>query len=287
VRWLQLVPFVPFVPFVIACAPTESMPDRAPNPTPEKTPTAAPQPEPVPESAPIQVAPGCDATTIAAAHTALATAIAKHVDASVLADCQPEQIICETERRPLERTQSCQMFAYQGNERWEIVILPRPTTGAPTQIEVWVDQAGSEAGRVDISGSTLAVVEGVIIEGHGAPARIGGATFMVENRRDQAVDLKLTGTRWLVDHSCELPRTEQARPKPAGLALEDGLVDGKMTVTIPAGASTTVSLGHAVQDAYMAYCDRFATAASFEIGGDTVEVIAEHHVIRREPLRRP
>ena len=70
------------------------------------------------------------------------------------------------------------------------------------------------------------------------------------------------------------------------IAREDGVIDGMMALTIPAGASTTIEIGHEVQSAYMAYCDRFATAAVFAVDGAEVEVIAEHRVVRRTPLRR-
>jgi hypothetical protein len=240
VRWLILV-------VLVGCAPTESMSESAPSPAPKQPVKPAVVVEQPPAS---DAAPACDARAVAAARAAVEAAIGSGVDANLLADCEPEQIVCEAERRPLERGRSC----------------------------------------------VLVVVDGVTIEGHGeyashthggAPARIGGATFIVENHRATAIDLKLTGTRWLVDHSCELPRTERAKPKPAGLARGEDLVDGEMTVTIPAGAIETVSLGHQVQDAYMAHCDRFATAARFVIDGQAIEVIAEHHVVRREPLRHP
>ena len=277
---------------LVACAPTESMPE------PESISV-----EPVrTEAAPLAAAPApelvstCDPRAVAAARTAIATAIAKGVDAAMLADCDAEQIACATERAPLEHGTSCRMVAYASDARWEISIIPRPATGAPTQIEIWTDETGSEAGRVEISGCTFGVLEGVIVEGRGEyashthggpPAQIGGASFVVENHRDRSIELKLTGTRWLTAHSCELPRAEQARPKPAGLALEDELIDGEMTVMIPAATTRTVSIGHHVQAAYMAYCDRFATAALFELDDEKLEVIAEHSVIRREPLRRP
>ncbi|MCA9659853.1 MAG: hypothetical protein KC486_16030, partial [Myxococcales bacterium] len=101
-----------------------------------------------------------------------------------------------------------------------------------------------------------------------------------------AVELELRRVRWLVAGQCEIPREERATPKPAGIAREDGVIDGMMALTIPAGASTTIEIGHEVQSAYMAYCDRFATAAVFAVDGAEVEVIAEHRVVRRTPLRR-
>lgn len=296
-RWL------PLTSILVACTPTDPRPSIAidDGPPPSSTETASTEPartEPVPAPAPApKLASNCDPRTLVAARRAIATAIQKGVDAGVFADCHPEQIVCESERRPLVRSHSCQLFAYSAEQRWEIIIIPKPGTGVPTQLEIWFDESGTEAGRVDISGSTFGVLDGVLLEGHGEyashthggePARIGGASFTVENQRDQPIELELTGTRWLTAHSCELPRDERARPKPAGLALEDGLVDGStMKATIPAHTTTSVSIGHPMQAAYMAYCDRFATAATFEIDGQAIEVIAEHHVVRREPLRRP
>lgn len=288
----------------IGCAPTEPMPEPAPSP--DQDPTQSQDPVAVTEAAEPPIAeppiasgplpedsPVCDARAIAGARKALEAAIANGVDAAFLAGCEPEQIVCEAE---LERSPSCRMIARGGEDHWQIVIIPQPATGAPTRIEIWTAADGQEASRVQVSGSTFGLVEGVTIEGFGrykshthggAPARIGGAEFTVENHRDQPIELKLLGTRWLTAHSCEVPRTERSRPKPAGLAIEPDLVDGKMTVTIPSRTNTTVSLGHEAQEAYMAYCDRFATAARFEIGGKAVEVIAEHRVIRRQPLRDP
>src|SRR5688572_29934926 len=142
-RWLA-------VALILACTPTETQPVPDPEPKPESTPApeqpATPTAE-APKPEPPEVAGGCDARAVAAARTAIASAIGKGVDASLLADCQPETIACESQRRSLEATQSCQLIAVHEAERWAIRIVPRPATGAPTQIEVWVDEAGNEAGR--------------------------------------------------------------------------------------------------------------------------------------------
>ena len=239
---------------------------------------------------------GCDPRAIQAAETALAVAPEHQVEPRILADCRAAKLRCESEPTAIAPRETCQLVATRGSERWEITVVPRPQTGAPTQLEVWVDEAGEEAGRVDVEGSTWGLLPGVRIVGtpgrsshtHGGPpARIGGAAFVVDNQRGQAIELELAQTRWLESGSCELPRGERARPKPAGIALEEGRIDGAMKVQIPAGASTTVRVGHVLQDAYMVHCDRVATAATFVVDGAAVEVIAEHHVIRREPLRRP
>jgi hypothetical protein len=238
--------------------------------------------------------PDCDANSVAAARTALEIVLTHGVDAAALADCRPEQVVCAREPTAIEAGPSCRIVAHRNDIRWQIIVVPTPSTGAPTRFEVWTNESGSASGHVNVSGSTWGVVDAVRIEGRGEykshvhggePARIGGASFEVSNGRDVPVELKLISTRWLVAYSCELPREEHARPKPAGLAREDGLVDGAMSVTIPAGASEVVRVGHAAQSAYMTHCDRFATAASFEVDGVDLEVIAEHHVTRREPLR--
>jgi hypothetical protein len=253
--------------------------------------TQEPEPEHAQEQEP---EPDCDASSVAAARRALEIVLTYGVDAAALADCRPEQVTCARERTTVEPEPSCRIVAHRGDARWQIIVVPTPSTGAPTRFEVWTNESGSASGHVSVSGSTWGVVDAVRIEGRGEykshvhggePARIGGASFMVSNGRDVPVELKLTNTRWLVAYSCELPREEHARPAPAGRAREDGLVDGAMSVTIPAGASEIVRIGHAAQPAYMAHCDRFATAASFEVDGVAVEVIAEHHVTRREPLR--
>lgn len=238
----------------------------------------------------------CDPRAIAAAGTALTTAKAEGVAAEHLADCRPEDTVCGRERGPTSAKERCQLIAYHSSDRWEILVVPKPATGAPTRLEIWLDEAGEQAGRKQISGSTWGVVEGVIIEGRGlhrshshggAPASVGGARFVVHNHRDQPVDIELRGTRWLTANSCELPREERSRPKPAGLAIGEGLIDGDMRVTIPAGAREVVHIGYAVQDAYMVHCDRFATAAEFHVDGEKLEVIAEHRVVRRTPMRGP
>jgi hypothetical protein len=301
VRWALLL-----VSLSIACASAEAPAPAVAEPKESREPAepaAAPPASPEP-AAPAEVAappvsdtstPACGETTLAAARTALATAVENGVDARHLADCRPEDVACTPERAPIEATDACQLVAHPAEARWEIVIVPKPATGAPTRLEIWVDTAGEQPGNVRIDGSTWGVVDGVRIRGEGLykshthggeAARIGGASFEVENRRSEPVRLKLVGTRWLVAYSCELPREERARPKPAGIAIEPDLIEGKTTVEIPAETTKTVELGHEVQSAYMAYCDRFATAAKFEIDGRTVEVIAEHRVVRREPLRR-
>lgn len=297
----------------IACASAEPPAPAMAEPKPSQEPAALSEPatpesaEPAapeaagptktvvaPAPAPDTSTPTCGETTIAAARTALAAAVENGVSARHLASCRPEDVACKPERAPIEATDTCQLVAHPAEARWEIVIVPKPATGAPTDLEIWVDTAGKSPGNVRIDGSTFGVADGVRIQGHGLyrshthggePARIGGASFEVENRRDTPIELRLVGTRWLTAFSCELPREVRARPKPAGIAIEPDLVDGKMTVRIPAETTKTVELGHEAQSAYMAWCDRFATAATFEIDGKELEVIAEHRVVRREPLR--
>lgn len=242
-----------------------------------------------------QASKDCTGAAIVAARTALKTAQAKGVKPAFLADCRSETATCPFERAPIEDANACQIFVFGDVSRLEVVIVPRPASGAPTQLEIWIDESGRVAGRVRISGSTWGVVDGVTIKGRGEyrahthggpPAWIGGATFEVENLREQPITLTLTGTRWLRAYECELPRQEKAQPKPAGLALVDENIDGAMTVVIPAHSRKTVSIGHELQEAYMVSCDRFATAARFSVEGEVVEVIGEHRVIRRSPLRR-
>ncbi len=237
----------------------------------------------------------CDERALAAARTALATAESRSVEPQHIAECRPQSLRCAGERGPVEAGDRCQIVVYRGSSRWEVVVVPTPATGAPTTIEIWVDEAGLEAGRVQLNGSTWGIVDGVRIEGRGEyashshggeAARIGGATFEVANRRERPVELRIVGARWLTANSCELPREERARPKVAGLALEGAPLGGVYSVTIPAGEERTVRIGHVVQRAYMASCDRFATAALFEVDGAPVEVIGEHRVVRRTPLRR-
>lgn len=237
----------------------------------------------------------CGDEAHAAVRTALAAAELGGASPEHLADCRPEALSSVKEQGPVEAGDRCKIVVYPESTRWEVVIVPRPMTGALTKMQVWVDETGTEAGRVQIHGSTWGVVDGVQIEGHGEyashthggeAARIGGARFEVDNHRDTPVELVLVGARWLKANSCELPREERSRPKVAGLAIGDGLINGVRTVTIPAGTHRTVRIGHVVQRAYMASCDRFATAALFEVDGVPVEVIGEHRVVRRTPLRR-
>jgi hypothetical protein len=272
---------------LLACKQGEPAPAPPAPPAPAR---AAPSAEPV---SPPRAAP-CDEAGIEAARTALAIAAEREVASHMLADCLPEAVVCPAERGAIERGESCRIAAIRHDARWDVRIMPRPMTGAPPEIEIWTDDAGREAGNVRISGSTWGVADGVTIEGRGErtshthggdAARIGQASFVVDNRRDEPLELALVATRWLVAGSCELPRRELARPAPAGFADAQGRIANAMTTTIPARSSETVTIGHEVQPAYMAYCDRFATAAVFDLDGETLEVIAEHHVVRRTPLR--
>lgn len=298
--WLLLLCCVVEVAPLLACA------------TPEPKASPPPPEAPVAEAAaPVAAEPSvggpavtnglseetleCGETAVSAARAALAAAISEGVAREHLEGCAPEGVRCEEERAPLRADERCQVVAYRRGDRWEIMVRPQPAADAPTRVEVWVDVDGALPGRVSVAGSTWGVVGDVRIEGlerrkshtHGGPpARIGGAGFHVDNRGEAAVELELRRVRWLVAGQCELPREERATPKPAGIAREDGVIDGMMALTIPAGASTTIEIGHEVQSAYMAYCDRFATAAVFAVDGAEVEVIAEHRVIRRTPLRR-
>ncbi|MCX4243487.1 hypothetical protein [Paraliomyxa miuraensis] len=295
------------------CVSTEPPPRLAPSATKEDLEVEAAN---VPDTAPIEVAPvagepvagepdepivlesplpdrPCEPVAIAAARAALTAATEHGVRARELVDCKPEAIVCPAARGPRAASATCQLLAHDDGGDWEIEIVPRPATGVPTGLTAWVDETG-EVGRVDVEGSTWGVVDGVRIQGRGLyeshthggeAARIAGARFEVVNERDAPVTMTVLATRWLTANSCELPREVRARPRPQGIAIEPDLIDGSMSVEIPAGTTQTVDLGHEGQAAYMAWCDRFATAATFELDGKRVEVIAEHRVIRRQPLR--
>lgn len=148
--------------------------------------------------------------------------------------------------------------------------------------------------RTRVAGSTVGVVEGVRIQGRGElaihthggdAAQIAGASFEVVNEREVPVTIELVGARWLTGVSCEPPREERAPLKLAGMALRPGLVEGATTVEIPARSTGTIGVGHEAREAYQGWCERFATAVTFAVGGQRIEVIAEHEVQREEPLR--
>jgi hypothetical protein len=260
-------------------------------------------PPPRPKAGPIELPPPskpepaerrCDEVeAVAVTRKALEAVPAHGVDPGHLADCLPEEVWCSLQRWPLPGSDRCQQIAYQVDASWYVHIAPTAATGVPVELEIWFEDSAKKAGNVQVSGSTWGVVEGVRIEGQGnhasqthdgAPARIGTASFEVENLRDEPVTLVLQGTRWLEGPSCELPRTERARPKATGIALFPDSVEGKMSVTIPgAGSFRTVLLEHEPQQARVKSCERFAIAATFDVGGERVEVIAEHGVMQRTP----
>ncbi|MCX4247417.1 hypothetical protein [Paraliomyxa miuraensis] len=214
------------------------------------------------------------------------------VRADHVADCQPEQATCPAEYGPLAAGDACQIIAHRRDGWWDVDIVPRPTMGAPTRIEATTRVAGT-VDRVNVGGSTWAVIDGVRIEGRGEhawhthggdAARIGSAELEVTNDRNDPVTLRLVYARWLTAFSCELPREERSRPKVAGMAVGSELVEGAMTAEIPARATRTVTVGHEAQEAYSASCERFATAVTLDMDGERVEVIAEHEVMREEEL---
>lgn len=215
--------------------------------------------------------------------------------AEALASCDPTVMRCDPDApdwNPTADPARCSLFTFASGEAWHVLALSPAIADAPTRLEVSL-YPGVDEPRVDVAGSTWASVGDVHVRGEqgyamhthgGDPAWIGGARFTVHNLGDAPVAIEVTGVRWLESNDCGLPREPRATPEPAGLAIDDGLIDGAMRVEIPARTTQAVALGHQAQSAYMAWCDRFATAATFEIRGQRIEVIAEHEVTRMEPL---
>jgi hypothetical protein len=124
----------------------------------------------------------------------------------------------------------------------------------------------------------------------GAPARLGGATFQVTNQSCRSRTIQAETVEHLYGRSCtEAPAQVRARPRSAGLLVDDGSqTESRPSVTVAPGADVAVSLGFSPSvQAYYTFCDRFAFRVRFRVDGDPLVVVAETIVTREEPLRSP
>lgn len=203
------------------------------------------------------------------------------VEAALLADCDPASARCGAASvDPFEPRARCVVEVLLGDGRHEVRITPSARTGAPVEIEVWVDARARETGFVDVASTrwALSADARVLVRGvprttshtHGGdPAHIGWATYRITHRGTRALPIRLVRVEWI-----DTDRVEDVSP---GASLS--------VVSLPPGASTEVEVSFTAQPAYATYHGHFETRAVFEIGDETLDATVEHHVIRREPLR--
>lgn len=144
------------------------------------------------------------------------------------------------------------------------------------------DWAVSADGRVRLLGHG----ENAVHDHGGPPAHIGSAGFEIHNDRDAPLRVSVRDIEWLVGSRCG---PLEVKAHPAFAELRRGSFDEKAghSLTVPAKSKLDLEVGYAWQEAYMVYCDRFATRVYFDIGGERITAIAEHRVVRRTALRRP
>jgi hypothetical protein len=143
--------------------------------------------------------------------------------------------------------------------------------------------AVSADGRVSILGRG----EYAVHDHGGPPAHIGSASFEVHNQRERPLRVSVRDIEWLVGSGCNPPRAVAAHPALGELRLGRGGQGVGASVTVPTKSKVDIEVGYAWQEAYMTFCDRFATRVIFDVEGEAIPALAEHHVVRRTPLSRP
>ena len=157
---------------------------------------------------------------------------------------------------------------------------PRSLTASIDREAVYarmVDVNRTSAGVVPLEGETLVIAGETTHERHehgGDAAKIGSVRLTVDNPLSRPVRYRVVRVEFLTGHSCGLPTEVAARPK----------VTSNVPAEIPPGRST-IAIGFAPQDAYQAWCDRFATRVTLKVEGRAVSVSSEHEVARYEPMR--
>ncbi len=220
-----------------------------------------------------------------AATLALAAAKAEgHVPPEFERECDVAKARCGT--LPLDDTMpptTCTITLHETLLRFERAA----GTDAIRYLDAWVDDTVVFAQRPEIHATSASrvVVDGkpVVIAGEadhrrhehgGEAAKIGHATFTVDNGLGRPLSLTVSKVEFLTDHSCALPWDVRAEPKV--FEIDPAEVG-------PGRSEVTVSF--AAQGAYQAHCDRFATRVTFRVDGKKTPVTVEHEVIRFEPLR--
>jgi hypothetical protein len=117
----------------------------------------------------------------------------------------------------------------------------------------------------------------------GPPARVGGASFKVDNGSDAAKVIRVAKVEILHDRTCEAPPTTVlAEPASGGLfasALE--MRESAPELSIDPGASLVVDAGFAVVEAAQVSCDAYAARVTFDVSGEAATVVAAIEVVRR------
>ncbi len=230
--------------------------------------------------------PPCDETRARRAAT-LAVTAAREADAlpaAFLRDCDLSTPRCGT--LPLEDTMPPERCTVTLHET--LLRIERPAgSDAVRSLEAWVDREVVYARRPDVRATSASrfVVEGkpVVIAGvtgrarheHGGDAaRIGHATFEVDNPLDRAVPVRAKKVEFLTDHSCGLPSEVRARPRVSDVSAAE----------LPPGRSQ-LEVMFEPQGAYQSHCDRFAARVTFAVGGKRAPVTVEYEVMRFERMR--
>ncbi len=259
---------------------------------------SSPSPDALPSDAETLTPTVCPSAAVAASLSVLRV-LASRVDPHVLADCNAELVACRdvagvspslagVEVRQTHSTQTrpnpggaCRIEAAAVDTGWHVVVHPRPATGAPAELEAWTDKLGGRASNVRVGLSTWGVAGRVVIRGRtvrathdhgGPPARIGLALFEVHNKQNEPMTLTLQRTQWL--HGRATPLV------PRGLTLDLAGRSPRMSLSIPPGVHDLLVL-HEPLLGHARSVNESGTAATFELDGETVEVVAEHRISSR------
>ena len=162
------------------------------------------------------------------------------------------------------------------------ILLPAPsragTTGDATS------SGSAHGGKFEIRGVTGNAWH---IHG-GAPASLGHAEFVFENRGDKPRKVTVTDVEFLRGNKdCEhAPHQVVSHPKFGGIWLNDSVQRESTTeVVVKPGASQSGAVGFTSVSAYYVYCDRFSFRVHFLVDGVPVVVTDEVVITREEPLR--
>lgn len=283
-----------------ACGgPTEAPPVRPATVASTLESTASSPPttdEPTPSGAPTPAeasAPTC--TDEPRARRAVATTLSHAVDEGALSEavasgCVFERAACDGEALPADPAR-CVVDVRTDDALWHVRVTPAAIQDAPRWLEATLEpSAALPPLRLSTSASTWAVHGSLAVGGvdsdvshtHGGrAASIGSAEFLVRNGSRDAVHLRVAEVTWLTSAGCTIPLAVRATPPVRGVSL-GRTASVEAEVVLPPGESR-VFVRFEPQDAYYAYCDRFAARASLLLDGARLTATSEWIVTSRMP----
>lgn len=149
--------------------------------------------------------------------------------------------------------------------------------------------APSASSTVTAGPWTIAGLDGQQMHTHGGRgADLGHARFRVVYAGEDPALLTVTQVEDLTGSACDQPPEHvRSTPQFGGLFVESGSMrESVRTLTVHPG-TLELTVGFEAVEAYMAWCDRYASRVTFDAGGVPLVVVAETWVTREEPMRMP